>query len=79
VYLPELYLEAARSLVDDGLAAEADFPWDTDGYREPTSDFIDGVTYDGRAPNAYLAGLAIGLKDGETVSGGGVAVAEAAQ
>jgi nitrate/nitrite transport system substrate-binding protein len=79
VYLPELYLEAARSLVDDGLAAEADFPWDTDGYREPTSDFIDGVTYDGRAPNTYLAGLSIGLKDGETVSGGGVSVAEAAE
>ncbi|MEP2205070.1 MAG: CmpA/NrtA family ABC transporter substrate-binding protein, partial [Tateyamaria sp.] len=27
VYRPEIYLEAARSLVDDGLAKEEDFPW----------------------------------------------------
>ena len=72
VYRSDIYLEAARSLVDDGLANEADFPWDTDGYREPQSEFIDGLTFDGRQPNAYLETLEIGLKDGETVQGGEV-------
>ena len=33
VYKPEIYLEAARMLVDEGLANEADFPWDSDGYK----------------------------------------------
>jgi nitrate/nitrite transport system substrate-binding protein len=73
VYLPEVYLEAARMLVDEGLAAEADFPWDTDGYRAPTADFIDGVAYDGRKPNAYIDSLGIGLKGDETIVGAEVA------
>jgi nitrate/nitrite transport system substrate-binding protein len=69
VYLPEVYLKAARMLVDEGLAAEADFPWDSDGYRAPTADFIDGVTYDGRKPNQYIDSLGIGLKGAETIDG----------
>ncbi|QIK40465.1 CmpA/NrtA family ABC transporter substrate-binding protein [Pontivivens nitratireducens] len=71
VYRPDIYLEAARSLVDDGLADEADFPWDTDGYRAPTpaADIIDGIPYDGRAPNAYLDSLPIGLHGDQRVVG----------
>ncbi len=69
VYRPDIYLEAARSLVEDGLANEADFPWETDGYREPRSEFIDGVTYDGRRPNAYIDSLPLGLTGAQTVSG----------
>jgi nitrate/nitrite transport system substrate-binding protein len=65
VYLPDVYLEAARLLVAEGLAKESDFPWASDGYRAPTSDFIDGLAYDGRKPNAYLESLPIGLKAGE--------------
>ncbi|NUB45715.1 ABC transporter substrate-binding protein [Fertoebacter nigrum] len=72
VYMPAVYLKAARLLVDEGLANEADFPWDSDGYRAPTAEFIDGVTYDGRAPNAYLESLPIGLKGAQTVVGGEV-------
>jgi nitrate/nitrite transport system substrate-binding protein len=72
VYRPDIYFAAARALVEEGRAAEADFPWDTDGYRPSTSEFIDGLAYDGRAPNAYLASLAIGLKAGERVQGGQV-------
>jgi nitrate/nitrite transport system substrate-binding protein len=72
VYRPDIYLEAARLLIADGKAAEADFPLDTDGYRAPTTDFIDSVAYDGRAPNAYIDSLAIGLKSGERVEGGQV-------
>lgn len=70
VYRPDIYLEAARSLVNDGLADEGDFPWDTDGYKPATAEFIDGVTYDGRTPNAYLDSLEIGLKGSQTVSSG---------
>ena len=71
VYRPDIYLAAARSLVDEGLADEADFPWDTDGYRPATleADIIDGVIYDGRTPNAYIDSLTIGLKGDQTVVG----------
>ena len=69
VYLPDVYLEAARLLVEEGNAAEADFPWDTDGYREPTDEFIDGLSYDGRQPNAYLESFGIGLKRDDAGAG----------
>ncbi|NVK45269.1 MAG: ABC transporter substrate-binding protein [Rhodobacteraceae bacterium] len=71
VYKPEIYLEAARLLVDEGLANEADFPWDSDGYKAPTpaADIIDGIAYDGKTPNAYLDSLPIGLKGEQTVVG----------
>ena len=72
VYRPDLYLAAAQALVDEGKASAEDFPFDTDGYRAPTAEFIDAVEYDGRAPNAYLESLEIGLKDGERVEGGQV-------
>ncbi|MCP5266854.1 MAG: ABC transporter substrate-binding protein [Burkholderiaceae bacterium] len=72
VYRPDIYLKAARMLVAEGKVAEAEFPWKTDGYRAPTAEFIDGVTYDGRKPNAYLASLAIGLKQGQRVIGSNV-------
>lgn len=71
VYKPEIYLEAARLLVEEGRANEADFPWDSDGYKAPTpaADIIDAIPYDGAAPNAYLDSLPIGLKAGQTVVG----------
>lgn len=72
VYRPDLYLDAARSLVDAGLAAEADFPWDSDGYRAPEAGMIDGVPYDGKTPNAYIDSLAIGLKGAQKIVGGAI-------
>ena len=72
VYRPDLYLSAAKHLVDEGLANEADFPWDTDGYREPTAEFIDGVEFDGRKPNDYLKSFPIGLKGDQKVIGNNV-------
>ena len=69
VYRPDIYLEAARLLVDDDMANEADFPWDSDGFKAatPATDIIDGIPYDGRAPNAYIDSLPIGLKSDQTI------------
>ena len=50
VYRPDVYLQAAKLLVAEGKAKKDDFPWDTDGYRAPTTDFIDGI--DLRRPQA---------------------------
>jgi nitrate/nitrite transport system substrate-binding protein len=71
VYRPDIYLEAARLLVDEGMANEADFPWDSDGFKAPTpaEDIIDGIAYDGNAPNAYLESLPIGLKGQQIIVG----------
>jgi nitrate/nitrite transport system substrate-binding protein len=67
VYRPDIYAVAARSLIAEGLAKAEDFPnFDSEtGYRPPTSEFIDGMTYDGTQPNAYIDAFAIGLKAGE--------------
>lgn len=67
VYRPDIYLAAARELLEEGLIAEEEMPWDTDGYRDPQTHFIDKITFDGRNPNAYLEQFPIGLKGAETV------------
>ncbi len=71
VYRPDIYLEAARMVVDEGNADAADFPWDSDGFKAPTpaEDIIDGIAYDGSAPNAYLDSLPIGLKSSQIIVG----------
>ncbi len=69
VYRPDLYLAAAKLLVAEGKAKQEDFPWASDGYRKPTNEFIDGVTFDARNPNAYIDELAIGLKGNQRVEG----------
>lgn len=76
VYKPEIYMEAAKLLVEEGKVDKADFPWDTDGYRAPQTEFLDSITYDGRKPTEYLSKLKIGLKDGETVKGSKVVTAK---
>jgi nitrate/nitrite transport system substrate-binding protein len=63
VYRPDLYRKAASLLVAEGHIAASEVP-ETDGYKPPTGDFIDGVVYDGREPNAYLARFAIGQQAG---------------
>ena len=69
VYKPEIYQLAAEALIAEGKASSEMFDFDADGYRDPTSDFIDGVSYDGTKPNAYIDSLAIGLKGSQTVAG----------
>lgn len=74
VYKPEIYLTAARMLVEEGLASEADFPFDSDGYKAPTpaEDIIDHIPFDARHPNAYIDSLPIGLKGNQKVVGNAV-------
>jgi nitrate/nitrite transport system substrate-binding protein len=69
VYRSDIYLQAAKLLVADGKAKKEDFPWDSDGYRAPTAEFIDKIEYDGRKPNEYLSKLPIGLKGEQRVAG----------
>ena len=63
VYQPEIYLAAAKHLLEEGHIEESEIPWKTDGYRPPTSDFIDGIRYDGKDPIGYLNAHTIGNKD----------------
>ena len=63
VYKPEVYLAAAKLLLEDGHIEKTDVPWKTDGYKPPTKDFVDGIEYDGRKPIQYINAHAIGNKD----------------
>jgi nitrate/nitrite transport system substrate-binding protein len=74
VYKPDIYMQAAELLIADGLVDKADFPFGSDGYKDPTpaADIIDGIGYDGRAPNAYIDSLTIGLKTNQMIDGNDV-------
>lgn len=68
VYRPDLYAVAAKDLIEEGTLKASDFP-DLDnesGFRPEQKDFIDGVSYDGAKPNAYIESLPIGLKGKES-------------
>ena len=71
VYRPDLYLAAAKKLVADGKIPADSVP-ETNGFRGEQGGFIDGVTFDGSKPNAYLAKFPIGLKQGQKVTAAGV-------
>jgi nitrate/nitrite transport system substrate-binding protein len=63
VYRPDIYKAAATMLVSEGLLEEKDIPWESDGYKPATTDFIDGISYDGKDPIGYLNSHKIGNKD----------------
>ncbi|MCB1874878.1 MAG: ABC transporter substrate-binding protein [Chromatiales bacterium] len=67
VYRPDIYETAAKELIAEGKLSATEFPdfAKEDGYREPQTQFIDGVTYDGTKPNDYLKQFPIGLKADE--------------
>jgi nitrate/nitrite transport system substrate-binding protein len=69
VYRPDIYTKAALSLIKDGLAKASDFPnfASETGFKPPQKEFIDGITYDGTKPNAYLETFPIGLKKGDAL------------
>ncbi|WP_333831437.1 CmpA/NrtA family ABC transporter substrate-binding protein [Pararhodobacter sp.] len=72
VFRADLFLEAAQSLVDDGLVPADAFLFDSDGYRPVSTDAIDGLPFDGRQPNAYIDSLPIGLQGDQRVVGNAV-------
>jgi len=64
VYRPDIYELAAKELMAEGYVTADEFPdfASEDGYRAPQTEFIDGITFDGTQPNAYLEQFKIGLK-----------------
>ena len=62
VYRPDIWSKAAKLLLDEGHLTSAEIP-QTDGYKVPTKDFIDGIEYDGKDPLGYIAKFPVGLKD----------------
>ncbi len=62
IYLPEVWLEAANKLVEEGHLDASEIPT-TDGYKAPTGDFIDGIVYDAKDPIGYINKFSVGLKD----------------
>ena len=65
MYRPDIYSTAAEELIAEGLMSAEDFPnFETEsGFRPADGNFIDGVVFDAREPNAYLRKFAIGYKD----------------
>ena len=70
VYRPDIYAAAAKELIAEGKFKAKDFPdfAKEDGFRAPQTHFIDGITYNGKKPNAYLTKFSIGLKGKEVVN-----------
>ncbi|MDX8400707.1 MAG: nitrate ABC transporter substrate-binding protein, partial [Gallionellaceae bacterium] len=64
IYRPDIYAAAAKELIAEGTMKASDFPdFDKEtGFKGVQSGFIDGVTFDGRKPNAYIKKFKIGLK-----------------
>ncbi|OGT90593.1 MAG: nitrate ABC transporter substrate-binding protein [Gammaproteobacteria bacterium RIFOXYA12_FULL_61_12] len=67
VYRPDIYRKAAEALIAEGKMKAEEFPgFDKEsGFRAPQAEFIDGVSYDGSKPNAYIDSLKLGLKGQE--------------
>lgn len=63
IYKPDVYLTAAKMLLDEGKIEKDEIPWTSDGYKPVTTDFIDGISYDARDPIGYLNSHIIGNKD----------------
>ncbi|ESS71896.1 nitrate transport ATP-binding protein NrtC [Methyloglobulus morosus KoM1] len=71
VYRPDVFMMAAKALVAEGKAKASDFPAEGEsGFKPTSSDFIDGIAFDGTKPNDYLTKFAIGLKGKQKVTGG---------
>lgn len=68
IFLPEVYRQAVKDLIEEGKMTAADFPEldKTDGFRKPEdTKFIDGLVFDATKPNEYLGKFSIGLKGEE--------------
>ena len=69
VFRPDVYRQAAESLIADGLMKAEDFPdfASESGFRPvDATRFIDDKSFDARQPNAYLEQFSIGLQGKQT-------------
>ncbi|MBW4935205.1 ABC transporter substrate-binding protein [Marinobacter sp. F4206] len=68
VYRGDIYAEAAKSLIEDGLMNAEDFPdFGQENFARPDQgELIDGIAFTPRQPNAYIDSFDIGLKGSET-------------
>ena len=73
IYRPDIYNDAAKHLIEEGLMDKSDLPkfpflsrWK--GYRKPTSEFIDGNTYSAKKPIDYINSFELGIKDDPSLS-----------
>nr|WP_294922715.1 CmpA/NrtA family ABC transporter substrate-binding protein [uncultured Flavobacterium sp.] len=62
IYKPEIWNTAAKLLLEEGFLTKAEIPV-TDGYKPPTTEFIDNMLYYGKKPLEYIKGFKIGIKD----------------
>ncbi|GGF28347.1 CmpA/NrtA family ABC transporter substrate-binding protein [Echinicola rosea] len=62
IYRPDIWKKAAEMLVTEGHLTADEIP-QTDGYKPASTDFIDGTSYDGKAPIEYINSFKIGNKD----------------
>tara|TARA_R110001599_G_scaffold2330_5_gene12587 strand:+ start:553 stop:1920 length:1368 start_codon:yes stop_codon:yes gene_type:complete len=65
VFRPDIYRQAAQELISEGKLKASDFPdFATESGFRPVkaTTFIDGISFDGRKPNAYIDSFRIGLK-----------------
>ncbi len=62
IYRPDIWEKAAKLLVEEGKLDASEVPT-TDGFKAPTTDFIDGNKYDGKDPIGYINSFKIGNKD----------------
>ncbi|RBW51964.1 CmpA/NrtA family ABC transporter substrate-binding protein [Marinobacter sp. F3R11] len=68
VYRGDIYTQAAKSLINDGLMKAEDFPdFSQKNFVRPAQgELIDGVTFTPLQPNAYIDSFDIGLKGTDT-------------
>jgi nitrate/nitrite transport system substrate-binding protein len=68
VFLPDVYRQAVKDLIEEGKMSASDFPdlSKVTGMRAPEdTKFIDGTVFDATKPNEYLTKFTIGLKGDE--------------
>jgi len=69
IYRPDIYLKAAKMLIEEGHLTAEEVPFGTDGYKPATSKFIDGIEFDGKKPIEYINSHKIGNKDDPGLAG----------
>ena len=62
IYRPDIWEKAAALLKEEGQLSDQEIP-ETDGYKPATTDFIDGLNYDGKDPIGYINSFEIGNKE----------------